>query len=551
MRLPARIIAAIVLGCFPLSALARMPNDPLVDQQVYLGQIGALAAWDYTTGSSDVTIAVLDSGVDINHTDLAENIWTNPGEIPGNGLDDDGDGFIDDVHGWDFVDNDADISPFLAEGWLPQAVNHGTVVAGIAAAVGDNMTGVAGISWHAKIMSVRIINPQGIGDTGNATLAIRYAVDHGARVINLSFTGDTIDTELRDELTRAYQHGVVIVAAVGNQHGGGSDLDASPLYPACFKLADGSDPILGVAALTDQGIKADFSNFGTNCTDISAPGVDIFSTHLDEPVYADFTQPYGGDTSGTSVATPMVTGTAALLLSAYPSLTPNQIHTILQLSADPISPLDVTPVGTLGAGRLNVGRALQIAGSFTGTTPPLLPKEGLGVVAVIPAPTTALSPVTGLPESITPVSAGDYIRSPSFSTVYFVTNDFRRRPFFDTATFFTYADSFDQVKTVTDATLTTLSIGSPMLPKPGVVLVKIQSDPQTYALSDPGPDGKPTLRPIPSETEAIRVFGPAWAEYVIDIPPTLWRWFTVSIPIGPEETLPIDQLKKRTSLNGG
>lgn len=548
MRL-SRLMTLVFLASFPLSAFARIPNDPLFDQQTYLNQIGAPAAWDISTGSPDVVIAVLDSGVDINHPDLAENIWTNPGEIPGNGLDDDGDGFIDDVHGWDFVNNNADVSPFLAEGWLPQAVMHGTVVAGIAAAVGDNMIGVTGITWHAKIMSVRIINPQGIGDTGNATLAIRYAVDHGARVINLSFTGDMIDTELRDEITRAYQHGVVIAAAVGNQHGGGSDLDVSPLYPACFKLPDGSDPILGVAALTDQNIKADFSNFGANCTDISAPGVNIFSTHLDEPMYADFTQPYGGDTSGTSVATPMVTGTAALLLSAYPSLTPDQIHTILQLSADPISPLDVTPIGALGAGRLNVGRALQIAGSFATSTPvpPPLPPD----ITPVSLPSVALSPVTGLPESVTPVSAGEYVRSPSFSTVYFVTADFHRRPFFDTTTFFTYADSFDQVKTVTDATLTTLSLGSPMLPKPGVVLVKIQSDPQTYALGDAGPDGKPTLRPIPSETEAIRVFGPAWAEYVIDVPPTLWRWFTVGIPIGPEETLPTDQMKKRVSLNGG
>lgn len=544
MRL-SRLVTAVLLVSFPLSALARVPNDPLFDQQDFLNQIGAPAAWDHTVGSPDVIIAVLDSGVDINHPDLADNIWTNPGEVPGNGLDDDGNGFIDDVHGWDFVDHDADVSPPLAEGYLPQAVMHGTVVAGVAAAVGNNGIGVTGVSWHAKIMSVRIINPQGIGDAEDAAFALRYAVDRGARVINLSFTGEEIDQALQDEIVRAYHRGVVIVAAVGNQGDGGSNLDEFPLYPACFKLPDGRDPVIGVAAVTARDTKADFSNYGRECTDISAPGVDVFSTHLDEPSYADFTEPYGGGTSGTSVAAPMIAGAAALLLSRYPSLTPDHVRTILQLSADPISPRDHTPSGALGAGRLNVGRALEIAGSFAGQSPTPEPEP-----LPPPVPTTALSPVTGLPEAITPVFAGEYVRSPSFPAVYFITNDARRRPFFDTATFFTYADSFAQVKTVTDATLTTLPLGSPMLPKPGVVLVKIQSDPITYVVGDAGPDGKPILRAIPDEAAAIRLFGLTWADYVIDVPPTLWRWFTISIPIGPEETVPTSQMKKRTELVG-
>lgn len=535
-----RLIAACLLGFgLPSFALAKTPNDPFFGQQKYAAKIGAPEAWDVTEGSPTVVVAVLDTGVDLDHPDLRGNIWTNGGEVVGDGIDNDANGYVDDVHGWDFVGNDNLPVPSAPDTFMEGALVHGTLIAGIIGAQGNNAEGVAGLSWHVRLMPVRMLDAEGNGTVDQAVHALDYAVKNGARVVNMSFTGTITDPILDAALARAADAGVVVVAAVGNKSNGGNNLNETPVYPACSTLPDGRDPVIGVAATDLNDRKASYSNFGTTCTDIAAPGSMMFGT---EPIVANVptltSERYGGGWNGTSLASPVVAGAAALLLSKYPSLTPTQVKTVFQLSADPIVS-DVTGAGSVGVGRLNIAKALEIAGAFA---VPSISEVGSSVF-----PTKAISPVSGKEESVSPVSAGEYVRSPSFSTVYYVTSDLKRRPFFDTKTFRTYA-AFSEVKTVSDATLPLLPLGAPMLPKPGTVLVKIESDPRTFAVTEPGTDGKPVLRYIPSEQEAIRLYGAAWADYVIDLPPTLWNRFAFGPDIGTWETLPVLGLIRRVLL---
>ncbi len=544
-----RLIAASLLAFgLPSSAFAKTPNDLFFGQQKYAQKIGAPEAWDVTEGSPTVVVAVLDTGVDITHPDLQANIWTNGREVAGDGIDNDANGYVDDVHGWDFVGEDDLPVPSALDVFAEGALVHGTLIAGIIGAQGDNAEGVAGLSWHVRLMPVRMLDAEGNGMVDQAVRALDYAVQNGARVINMSFTGTATDPLLDAALARAADAGVVVVAAVGNKSNGGNNLNDTPVYPACSVLLDGRDPVIGVAATDLNDRKASYSNFGTACTDIAAPGSMMFGA---QPIVADVptltSEFYGGGWNGTSLASPVVAGSAALLLSKYPSLTPAQVKTVFQLSADPIVS-DVTGAGSVGVGRLNIAKALQIAGAFANSSPQPSPRGGEGILPVLSSfPTKALSPVTGKEEGVTPVSAGEYVRSPSFSTVYYVTSDLKRRPFFDVKTFRTYA-AFSEVKTVTDATLPLLPLGAPMLPKPGTVLVKIESDPRTFAVTDAGADGKPILRYIPSEQEAIRLYGTAWADYVIDLPPTLWNRFAFGADVGTWEILQVLGLIQRILL---
>lgn len=548
-----RFIAAILLGCgMPSFAFAKTPNDPFFFQQQYALKIAAPAAWDVTEGSPTVIVAVLDTGVDLTHSDLRDNIWVNAGEVAGDGLDNDGNGFIDDVNGWDFVGNDNQPIPATKADltYSAGALIHGTLIAGIIGAQGDNAEGVAGLAWRVRLMPVRMLDGEGNGEIEQAARALDYAVQNGARVVNMSFTGSATDGVLSDALRRAADAGVVVVAAVGNKSGGGSNISETPVYPACAELMDGRDPVIGVAATDLNDQKASYSNFGARCTDIAAPGSMMFGA---QPIVFNVPElsetRYAGGWNGTSLASPMVAGSVALLFSKYPSLTPAQVKSILQLSADPINDAGGL-AGAAGVGRLNVAKALEIAGAFVGSasSPQSSPQGGEEALPMTSAfPATALSPVTGKPEAVTQVTAGQYVRSPSFSTVYYITPDLQRRPFFNTQTFRTYA-AFSEVKTVTDATLPLLPLGAPMLPKPATVLVKIESDARTFAVTDAGLDGKPVLRYIPSEAEAIRLYGTAWADYVIDLPPTLWNRFAFGTDIGPFETLPVSHLIRRILL---
>lgn len=224
--------------------------------------IDAVEAWDITTGSSDVVVAVVDSGVDYNHVDLDANIWTNADEIAGNGIDDDGNGYVDDIRGWDFVDNDN--VPLDSEG-------HGTHVAGIIAALGNNAAGIAGVVWSAKIMILRFLDANGSGTTADAVRAIEYADAKGASVINCSWGGAGLSASLQDAIEAS---SAVVICAAGSA---GTDNDAAPEYPASFSSAN----IVSVAATDQDDNLASFSNFGTTSVDVAAPGTNVYSSKPD------------------------------------------------------------------------------------------------------------------------------------------------------------------------------------------------------------------------------------------------------------------------------
>jgi len=249
-----------------------IPNDPQFDQLWGLDNINdtdidAPETWDIHTGSSNVVIAVIDTGVAYNHPDLDDgtknNIWTNDMELNGTpGVDDDGNGYVDDIHGWDFVGEDNEPTDYHF---------HGTHVSGTIAALGNNGTGITGVNWYASMMPLRIFGAAGYGDTAKAIEAITYAADNGARVINASWGGEDFSQALYDAISYANDTGCLFVAADGN---GGDDNDQDPFYPASYDLPN----IISVAATDQDDNLASFSNYGSISVDVGAPGVNIFSS---------------------------------------------------------------------------------------------------------------------------------------------------------------------------------------------------------------------------------------------------------------------------------
>jgi subtilisin family serine protease len=325
-------VAALGAACvaiFATAASAAARPDPQLANQWALqgdGPMGAATAWTRITGG-DVTVAVVDTGVDLAHRDLAPNLWTNPGEVPGNGVDDDGDGFVDDVHGADFVNRDGD--PTDDNG-------HGTHVAGIVAARGNNGVGVAGLAWRARIMAVKVLGANASGDMATVAEGVRYAVAHGARVINLSLTGPSPGPGLAAAVAEAAAANVLVVAAAGNTH---ADDDAVATYPAALDAPN----LVAVTSSDQRGRLAPSASFGRSSIDLAAPGEEILSTARS-----------GGYElrSGSSMAAAQVSGAAVLLASARPNLGWSGMRAALLGSARPTS----LPVA---AGRLDVAAALR------------------------------------------------------------------------------------------------------------------------------------------------------------------------------------------------
>ncbi|MBI2472935.1 S8 family serine peptidase [Candidatus Uhrbacteria bacterium] len=345
----------------PFSVLAREVTDRFGGELWYLDQISAPEAWEMETGSEQTIVAVLDAGFDLTHEDLIDQYWSNADEIDTDGIDNDVNGYEDDVQGWDFVDNDSDPSPVISEDFNDTVVSHGTVVSGIIGATANNGLGIAGINWDISIMPLRVLGEYGAGSTANVRRAIRYAVENGADVINLSFTFSQPDDLLAQTIKWAYEQGVVVVAAVGN---GNTNTDIQPVYPACFDQQLGVNAVIGVASTDQNDQKASFSNFGTLCTDLSAPGVDIFAAVYHDNDSISFVTSYASPWEGTSLSAPMVSAAAALLRSAHPTLTPDQIRNALKLSVDPVKESSLDARKQLGAGRLNLSRALEYASVF-------------------------------------------------------------------------------------------------------------------------------------------------------------------------------------------
>ena len=345
------------------SQAAIVPNDPFFSNQWYLSKIRADSAWEKITDSPHTVIAVIDSGIQIDHPDLKNNIWINTKEIAGDDLDNDHNGFIDDIFGWDFVNNVPDPSPKFTEGWTEAGVSHGTMVAGIIAAHGNNNTGVTGVTWRAKIMALKALNDKGEGRVSDVIRAIDYAINNGADIINLSFSSLNYSEGLQEAIYRAHAAGIMIVAAAGNEqaNGTGYNTDQTKIYPACYDgRLIGENMVIGVAATDALDQKTRFSSYGFSCIDIAAPGISFFNTVTNGYV-SGADKYYDGYWSGTSMAAPLVSATLALIQQANPELSRRETVNILFAAADNISRLNPEYLGQLGNGRLNTNRAVEMA----------------------------------------------------------------------------------------------------------------------------------------------------------------------------------------------
>jgi subtilisin family serine protease len=344
--------------------VAAVPNDPFYASQWSLdnsGQTGGIPdadidapeAWNVTQGNSDIIVAVIDTGIDYYHPDLAANIWTNAGEMgkdangkdkSTNGVDDDGNGYVDDVRGWDFANHDN--NP-MDDGDGQITGGHGTYVASVIGANGNNGIGGAGVTWNVRLMPLKVFGNNGSATDADVIAALNYAVANGAKISNNSYGGyygADFPQALFDAVQNATTAGHLFVAAAGNY---GSDNDAQPFYPASFQPVP--DNLIAVAAMDSTDHSA--WNYGATSVDLAAPGVQV-------------TNPLSGETypglSGTSFATPHVAGAAALVWAANPSLTAAQVKSLLLGNTDDISALNPgRPTQTNG--RRNVDRAVRAA----------------------------------------------------------------------------------------------------------------------------------------------------------------------------------------------
>ena len=335
-----------------------VPNDPYLSAQWGLDTIQAQSAWNITTGKASVKVGIVDTGVAYDHEDLAANIAKNTAETASNGRDDDGNGLVDDYYGWNFYNNNAD--PY-------DTVGHGTHVAGIIGARGNNSVGIAGINWTVGILPVRVLGADG-GDLYTVCDGVEYAADRGASVINLSLGcgGDDCSgcpgaEQIMDpSLQRATAKGALLVIAAGNET---CNNDTTPTYPANSAVANK----IVVAATDNTDSLAYFSNYGPSSVHLGAPGFDIPSTYPQNLSGGDSPYLY---MSGTSMAAPHVTGVAALVKAVNPSLTGAQIKNIILSTVDPLPSLS----GLVSSGgRLNAYKAVLAAQN---TTPSPTPQTG-------------------------------------------------------------------------------------------------------------------------------------------------------------------------------
>ena len=352
----------------PVYEVDYVPNDASYEMQWYHEYIQSEPAWDYTTGSEDIIIGIVDSGIHWNHPDLKSNIWVNEPELNstsggnpmtinwtagtvsgGNGIDDDGNGRVDDCIGWDFYSNTNQSFQSHVEN------DHGTHVAGCAGAVGDNYIGVTGPMMNVKLISSRH-SPTNFATTSvySGDLGIRYCADSGADVINCSFGGAGGSSTYNNAVNYAVGLGSVVVCAAGNDN---EDIGINPHYPG-----NATNAICVAATGPNSDVRANYSNYGTP-VDVSAPGSAIYSTIIADNGYASF--------QGTSMASPIAAGVAGLIKSINPDLTPQELKTRLEDTCDNIDAVNPSFIGDLGAGRVN---------SFRGTMYDLIPN--LSVIEV-------------------------------------------------------------------------------------------------------------------------------------------------------------------------
>jgi len=283
------------------------PTDPFFGRQWALRSARVRGAWPSIVGG-EVPVAVLDSGIDFSNPDLAPNLWTNSAELPGNGVDDDRNGFIDDVHGADTVGWDGDPADGLG---------HGTAVASLIGARGDNGFGISGVAWSVRLMPVKVVHDQGWATTATMIAGLRYALSNGARIVNMSLNGPDSSQALDEAIRQAERQGVLVIASAGND---GANRDRVPSYPASVR----SRAVITVASTGRAGELAPTSAYGRGSVDIAAPGEGVLTNELGGRCAAR---------SGTSFAAAYVTGAAALLAAARPRASGSRLRNALLASA--------------------------------------------------------------------------------------------------------------------------------------------------------------------------------------------------------------------------
>ena len=360
--LPPRVYSCAPNGLLSVSAPVT-PNDSMFPLLWGMNQSNDIdmnmpEAWGLATGNSSVVIAVIDTGVDYTHPDLAVNMWRNPGETAGNGIDDDGNGVVDDVYGFNAITNGGD--PKDDQG-------HGSHCAGTISGVGNNGTGVVGVNWNAKIMAVKFLGSNGNGNLFDAIESIDYVTNMKNRGVNVvlssnSWGGGAFWSPLRDAIVRHSNAGLLFVAAAGNES---TNSDVSPSYPGSYDVGN----VVSVAAIDQNGALAYFSNYGATSVDIAAPGVMIQSTALN-----------GGYQymSGTSMAAPHISGALGLLIGRSPGLAMSQYINLLYQTGKPLASL---------SGKVASGKIADVYAMLNGASP----------VTPTPAPTPTRIPTPGPP----------------------------------------------------------------------------------------------------------------------------------------------------------
>lgn len=316
--------------------------------------ISAAEGWDIVTAASDIVVAVIDTGVYAEHDELTGAIWRNAGEICDNGMDDDNNGYVDDCHGWDVGDDDSDPDPTNLPTTRPSggscSRHHGTFIAGLIGARGNNGAGTAGVAWRVQIMPLKKHDDAECdGGTARSIEAIAYAIDNGAHVLNLSFSGTAYSEMFEEVLQDADARGIITVMSAGND---AEDVDTARRYPNNYRIDHG----LIVANTTNRDRLSSSSNWGAMMVDLAAPGNDVYSTDIDHIL--DFSS-----RSGTSYSAPIVAGAVALVMARYPELTAVRVKRAVRDGVDLLDALDCTQVETCVAsgGRLNLRKALDRA----------------------------------------------------------------------------------------------------------------------------------------------------------------------------------------------
>lgn len=323
----------------PLDRMCLTPNDPSYSSQWRLANINAPAAWNYFSTGSNVVVAIVDDAIERTHSDLSPNLWVNSAEIPGNNMDDDNNGYIDDINGYDVGSNDNNPNP------PNSSFDHGTHVAGIVSARSNNGTGVASIGFSCKLMCVKSTTT--VGQVTNGYDGIIYAAVSGADIINMSWGGPGSSTTAQNVINYAVGEGCILIAAAGN------DNVNTQFYPAAY------NNVVSVAATTSSNTKASFSNYG-NWIDVSAPGNNIYSTTVGNTY---------GNKSGTSMASPMVAGLAGLMKSLNPNMPNSDLINCLITTAVNINAQNPSYIGQLGSGRIDAAAAMACVSTSLNNPP--------------------------------------------------------------------------------------------------------------------------------------------------------------------------------------